>query len=376
LRISLRSTWGWLGLAAFLVLPNCSLEEGGLMPSPHFNPGTQPWGEVIFCDIESNASTTARHCADPDEQSRGIPLTQAAVALVKGQSNNFALDYSPAAIAAAGCSPGQPVVITFLSPFPVGSSKCLNCGGVIGPVYTDVNAACVDVCRDMTGSDSFCADSSKIHKASTSASSCFNGACTGNALPATFADPRKTPEPVIWTSLLGVATSGIDSNTLTRTAATTGSFDAGAASGSTQLMTHGDGYVEFRASETSTGRMCGLSTGATDVDPTSGDMGFGINLNAAGGVRIFESGVAVPGPNPDTTWASYASGDRLRVSFADHFDGTATITYSVIPSSCSGPACSGTALRTVGGAAYPLRVDASFNQQGGTLTDVRIVRIK
>ena len=105
-------------------------------------------------------------------------------------------------------------------------------------------------------------------------------------------------------------------------------------------------------------------------------MGFGINLNAAGGVRIFENGVALVGPNPDTTFASYASGDRLRVSFADHFDGTATITYSLIPSSCAGAGCSGMVMRTVAGAAYPLRVDASFNQQGGTLTDVRIVRIK
>ena len=108
-------------------------------------------------------------------------------------------------------------------------------------------------------------------------------------------------------------------------------------------------------------------------------MGFGINLNAAGGVRIFENGVPLPSPpapNPDTTWALYASGDRLRVSFADHFDGTATITYSLIPSSCAGAGCSGMVMRTVAGAAYPLRVDASFNQQGGTLTDVRIVRIK
>jgi hypothetical protein len=373
LRNSLKSTMGWLGLAAFLVLPNCSLDRRGLGTPPIFNAGAQPWDSAIFCDVESQ--DVARHCATPDEQSTGIPLTQAAVALVKGRSSNIGLDYSPAAIAAAGCAPGQPVAITFRSPFPAGSSKCLNCGAVIGPVYADVSAACVDVCRDLNhGGDAFCTDSANIHRASTNASSCFAGACTDNALPMTFVDPRRTPEPVSWTSLVGVATSGADANTLSRTAASTGNFDAGAAS--SQVVTHGDGYVEFTASETNTGRICGLSTGATDADPTSADMGFGINLNAAGGVRIFESGAAVPGPNPDTTWASYASGDRLRVSFADHFDGTATITYSLIPSSCSGPACSGTALRTVGGAAYPLRVDASFNQQGGTLTDVRLVRIK
>jgi hypothetical protein len=257
----------------------------------------------------------------------------------------------------------------------VGSSKCLNCGGVIGPVYADVNAACVDVCRDMNVfGDAFCADPANIHAASTNASSCFANACTDNALPMTFLDPRSTPEPVSWTSLVGVATSGPDSNTLTRTAVATGNFDAGAAS--SQVMTHGDGYVEFTASETSTGRICGLSTGASDADPTQSDLGFAIHLTAVGGVIIYESGVPVVGPNPDSTFASYASGDRLRVSFADHFDGTATISYSLIPSSCSGPSCSGTVLRTVAGAAYPFRVDATFRQQGGTLSDVRIVRIK
>ena len=93
-------------------------------------------------------------------------------------------------------------------------------------------------------------------------------------------DPRKTPEAVIWTSLVGVGVSGADSNTLTRTAVATGDFDAGAAS--TQTITHGDGYVEFTATETNKGRMCGLSTGGPpDADPTSGDMGFGINLNKA-----------------------------------------------------------------------------------------------
>ena len=298
------------------------------------------------------------------------------MALVKGQTKYIGLDYSPAAIAAAGCTPGTPVAITFLSPYPVGESKCLNCGGVIGPVYATVSAACVDVCRDMNpGGDAFCADSANIHRASTNASSCFDGVCTGNALPSTFADPRKTPEPVSWTSLVGVAASGADSNTLTRTAATTGNFDAGAAS--TQTIQGGDGYVEFTATETNTGRMCGLSTGnPPDTDPTSADMGFGIQITALDRVRVFENGLVVTGPNPDLTFGSYASGDRLRVSVTDKFDGTATITYSLIPASCAGAGCSGMVLRTVGGAAYPFRVDASFNTQGGTLSDVRIVRIK
>jgi hypothetical protein len=374
LPVSLKSTMGWLGLAAFLALPNCTLDRRGLGTPAHLNAGSQPWDSALFCDVESQE--VARHCATPDEQTTGIPLNQAALALVNGQSSNIGLDFSPAAIAALGCSPGQPVAITFLSPFPAGISKCLNCGEVIGPVYADVSAACVDVCRDLSGgADAFCADPANVHRASTNAGSCFPGACTGNALPMTFVDPRRTPEPVSWTSLVGVATSGADSNTLTKTAATTGSFDAGAAS--SQLITHGDGYVEFTASETNTGRICGLSTGASDGDATQTDIGFGINLNAAGGVRIFEHGVPLaspPAPNPDTTFASYVSGNRLRVSFADNFDGTATITYWLFPPAC--PGCSGMMLHSVGGALYPFRVDATFNQPGGTLSDVRIVRIR
>ncbi len=371
MRNSVKAALGWLTPVAFLLLPNCGFQAKS-MPF-NLNQGPQPWGDAVFCDVENKDAP--RHCATADEVTSGIPLTQAAVALVKGQSSMIGLDYSPTSIAALGCSPGQPVAITFSSPFPTGTSRCLNCGAVIGPVYVDVNAACVDVCRDMTVSgDAFCADPANIHQASTNASGCFNGACVNSALPMGFVDPRATPEPVIWTSLVGVAVSGADSNTLTKTAATTGNFDAGAAS--VQTITHGDGYVEFTASETTTGRICGLSTGAPDSDPTQLDIGFGFNVTAAGTVRIVENGAAVTAPGGTPDFASYASGDRLRVSVADHFDNTATVTYTLIPSSCSGESCAGMVLRTVGGAAYPLRVDASFNHQGGTLTDVRIVRIK
>ena len=62
---------GWLWLPAFLVLPNCSLEEGGLAPAANFNPGTQPWGSAIFCDIESKAA--GRHCASSDDVDRAFP---------------------------------------------------------------------------------------------------------------------------------------------------------------------------------------------------------------------------------------------------------------------------------------------------------------
>ena len=58
-------------------------------------------------------------------------------------------------------------------------------------------------------------------------------------------------------NLIGVSAVG---GNLTRTAAMTGMWDAGAAS--TQVIASGDGYVEFIATETNRARMAGLSSGA------------------------------------------------------------------------------------------------------------------
>jgi hypothetical protein len=370
---TLKSRVGWLWILAFLFLPNCVLQRGGLGPELHFNPGAQPHSSAVFCDIESNS--LARHCASPDEIAIGVPLASAAVALTKGIQSNIGLDYSPVSISALGCSPGQPVAVTFRGPFPDGAAACLNCAGVIGPVYADANAACVDRCKDMTeGGDVFC-DPTHAH-ISTNAGTCVDGACTPEgALRADFEDPRRIPEPVTWTDAVGVGTSGPDANTLTRTDATTGQFDAGAAS--TQTITQGDGYVEFTATETDKARICGLSTGAPpDLDPSRLDIGFAIRLSNTGGVFVAEGGTVVTGPDPDGSFGTYAAGDRLRVSVTDQFDGTAAVTYLLIPAACSGPDCDGMVLRTTTGAAYPLRVDTSMREQGATLTDVRIVRIK
>ena len=76
-------------------------------------------------------------------------------------------------------------------------------------------------------------------------------------------------------------------------------------------------------------------------------------------------------------------GDRFRVTVTDNNDGvTASIAYYHIDSSCPNVVdCTGTLLRPLPGdppilSPYPFRVDASLRDQGATLADVQIVRIK
>jgi hypothetical protein len=172
-----------------------------------------------------------------------------------------------------------------------------------------------------------------------------------------------------------VDVTGADSNTLSRSLPGTDVYDAGAAS--SQLITQGDGYVEFTASETNTARALGLSVGAgPDGDPSLDGIGYAVRLSNIGRIAIHESGTPVMGPGENNTFGNYAAGDRLRLSVRDRLDGTADIVFSHIPASCAGPTCEGTELVVRGPAAYPFRVDATLRDQGATLTDVRIVRIQ
>jgi hypothetical protein len=126
-----------------------------------------------------------------------------------------------------------------------------------------------------------------------------------------------------------------------------------------------------------TARAAGLSVGdGADGDPTLDGIGFAVRLSPAGDVFIHESGVEQVSGNPNNVFATYASGDRIRVTFTDNFDGTTTIGYFLIPAACQGPLCQGMPLRTAGPASYPLRVDASLRTPGAVLDDVRVVRIK
>ena len=370
---------GWFWAAVLLILPNCGFRTS-FVPGPgnNFDPGSSPHSSVVFCDIVQPAG---RHCATAAEQAAGVRLASAAMALVAGQTG-IGLDDSPAALARCG---GEPEAVLFQAAFPEGLPVCLNCAEtIVSGAYADANAVCQARCHDFFGTTevegsltpdnpptaetvAFCA--ANAH-ASTNfpLNACYEDAClTSGTLRLDFADPRRIPEPVTWRDLIGASAAG---GSLTRTAATSGLWDAGAAS--TQLITGGDGYVEFTATETTLARMAGLSSGAPpDTDANFTNIGFGIDLFSNGEISVFESGILV------STFGAYASGEKFRVKVKDNFDGTATITYVRLTGPCvDGMPCNETVFHTSSVAgAYPFRVDSSLFDQGATLTDVRLVRI-
>jgi len=393
---------GWLWLALLLVLPACDrvfdIDE---VPAgtPNLNQGTPPRTLPIFCEIESVQQ--ARHCASGDELSL-LSRAHAAVDLVNGQAGgNAALDFSPEARTALGCG-ATPVVVPFDTSYPQGSPVCVKYLDIIGPglAYADPNGVCVAMCEDMNGSSAsspnaavtaFCAQHAHVStnyplgEPSLFGFGGFQGACSAEGVlqsnfddvtqPATL-DPRRIPEPVVWQHPAGVAIGGGASNTLTRTSATTGNFDAGAAS--VQTITSGDGYVQFTATETNLARLGGLSIGSanSDTNPNFANINFAIDLFSDGQFYIFERGQNQPGPN-GPAWGTYSPGDRFRVSVKDNFDGTATVSYSRLVGPCTpGTLCSENVFYTsaVPGS-YPLYADSSFKEQGATLDDVRLVRI-
>jgi hypothetical protein len=383
LRISLKTTAGWLVPLAYLALPNCgfSVTTGR---SQNLEPGPQPRTSVVFCDIER---VLGRHCATQADLVSGVPLSRAAVDLVRRNSSVIGLDYSPEALARCG---GGPEAVRFQCPFPNGCPVCVKCIDAMGPSpapYEDADAVCAAYCTDIFRPGfpeippdplvaAFCAERSH---ASTNApiDDCQGGACTpAGALRADYDDPRRRPEAVRWRDGVGVATSGVFDNFLTKTGPGTGGFDSGAAS--VQAITNGDGYFEFTAARVDTARAAGLSVGdGPDGDPTLAGIGFAVRLSPAGDVFIHENGVELVGGNPNGSFATYAANDRIRVSVTDNHDGTATIGYALIPALCgAGPLCPEVPLRTAGPASYPFRVDASLRTPGATLDDVRVVRIK
>ena len=362
--MSWKSVAGWLAPLAYLALPNCSFDASGLPPV----------GNGIYCDIERPGG---RRCATATDLAMGIRRSEAALALVEGRTSHIVLDDSPAALAA--CS-GQPQAIEHASDFPKGTPKCVNCGNDVGPgkTFEDERAACVQVCVELFPEKTWPAGEARASSTNASApcgDAVFQNACLSSGMedPA-FQDPRRTPEPVEWRDLV-LAAPGTPANSLVKTGPGTGGFDAGAAS--VQSLAGGDGYVEFTAVQVDTARACGLSVGTgPDTDATLDTIGFAVRLSPQGDVFLHESGVEQVSGQPNNVFATYATGDRIRSAFRDNFDGTATIVYSLIPSSCIGPTCVGMPLRTAGPAAYPLRVDASLRTAGAVLDDVRLVRIK
>jgi hypothetical protein len=378
------SNIGWLWPLALLAWPGCSsFSSGGNTQTIR---GPLPQSSAVFCDIEQ---PPGRHCASDAEVAIGIPLSEAALALVTGLRSPVGLDDSPAARCGAD---NRPQAVPFLGQFPDGQAVCLNCS-VIGPApqpYPDAGAVCFAMCKDLYASNggtgdaaAFCRDHARP---STNffpdGGACFSGACRDSGTPTTdFLDPRRFPEPVVWQDLIGVTFAD---GTLTRSTATPAdplTFDAGAAS--SQVIKPGDGYLEFTASETDTSRLIGLATGAPpDNNPNYQNIAAAIDLFKDGYLYLFENGAKVHGPVDDPAhlyaFRQYHTGERYRITVRDNFDGTAKVVYSFIAASClDGHPCADEPFYTsTFSAHYPLRVDSSFHEHGATLKNARIVRIR
>ena len=378
------SNAGWVCLLAFLALPNCSFDASGLAgPPPNFDPGASPTSSVIFCDIEQE-----RRCATSDDLASGIRLSAAAVALNVGASGVIGIDESPEARSHCG---GEPEAVVFHDAFPNGLATCLNCG-VIGTTYPTVTDACVKKCDDVLApgvsppeptTEAFCQAHARASTNLTAAAPdmCFAGACTDGGLPAdAFVDPRRNPEPITFVDLIGVS---VIANNVTRTAATTTNFDAGAAS--EQWITRGDAYLEFSADEANLSHVSGLAEipagcppPCPDVDPSLADIDFSVSLNFDGRFYVIESGVLTMGPGLNGSFGTYAAGERFRVSLHDNSDGTATVSYSRLTGPCvPGMPCPEVVFHTSTALAhYPVRGDVSFREVGATTADVDVVRIR
>jgi hypothetical protein len=227
------------------------------------------------------------------------------------------------------------------------------------------------------GEEAFCADHARVSTNANGAcaNAAFQNACTDGGLEnLDFLDPRRAEEPVVWRDFHLAEAVGTG-NSLAKNGPGTSNFDAGAAS--EQSITEGDGYVEFTAENDNTARAAGLSVGdGPDDDPTLDGIGFAVRLSPAGEAFIHESGVEQVSGITNNVFTTYVPGQRIRVTFTDNFDGTATIAYFLIGAGCKGSLCQGTPLRTAGPASYPLRVDASLRTPTAVLDDVRVVFIK
>jgi hypothetical protein len=371
---------------ALIALPGCGtlLTVDDVTYTSDRGPGPHP--SAVFCDAPL---PPGRRCATANDKAMGIRLSAAAIALVTGQKSTIGLDDSPEA---RGRCSGEPEAVLFQDQFPDGHPVCVDCSRIGAPPlpYADANALCVADCKDLfvasgqSGDPAlFCAVLAHVSTNFVpSGSACYDGACSDVGVPRPdFFDPRRSPEPVVWGDLAGV---GVTGTTLIRTSPTPPNpqvFDAGAAS--TQLFTRGDGYVEFTVNEVDKSRLCGLSSGAPpDTNPDAASIGFAIDLFKDGRLYIFEKGAKVAGPDTDpghmNSFGPYQGGEKYRINVRDNFDGSAKISYTRVTASCAvGNLCPEQVLYTsTASASYPIRVDTSFHDQGATLADVRVVRIR
>ncbi len=387
--VTARARWlkvNWFWPLALLTLPSCGLDVrgSGVATSFNANPGPTPNSGAVFCDIEK---PSGRHCASDEEiNTLGIRLAAGAEALVVGEKSSIGLDYSAAALSACG---GKPQAVEFEGQFPDGTPVCVNCGAV-APDVASAGNLCVARCEDLTqpnhvpadpGVAADCANRAHLSINAASPTFCFGGACSDvGQYSEAFVSNRRNPEPVQWVNQTGVLTSGADNNTLKRNAATSGSFDAGASSGPTQLIEKGDGYVEFTATGTSQTRVAGLSQGASDPNANFTSIDFGISLFKEGCFYVFEAGAQVNGTIETCTaphaFGGYLSGNTFRVAVKDNFDGTATVSYIQVTPDCKNQVKCDPFYTSVKKLAYPFRVDTSFREVDGILGDVVLVRIR
>ncbi len=373
---------GWLVALALLTLPNCALSHATVPATPQTS--------VVFCDLP----LAARPCAMGMDLAMGIPLSNAAVALAENRRSYIGLDFSQAARDACG---GGPQAVRYRGSFPDGTPVCLNCGNVgAGRFYADTAAVCVERCEELfdgTGPPhtglaiAHCTDG--VHaRVSTNFSPsagafCLNSACTSaGRLLTDFVDPRRDAVPAIWRDTVGVASGPGTLSSTTPTPVDPQLFPAGA--DTEAVIRQGDAYMDFTASGgTDTTRLIGFSEGPPDADTSAGTINYAFDLFRDGCFYRFERGVAIGGspmagcltPN---ALGTYTTGKRFRISITDNHDAanTATITYIEMIGSCAEPAmCPQREVGSNPNARYPFRVDASFHELGGSLSDVRLVYI-
>ena len=168
-----------------------------------------------------------------------------------------------------------------------------------------------------------------------------------NADPHAHSDTDTPPTPsgtaVIWNSLVNVSVGAIG---MTKTSGCDGCQDAGAAS--TQILTSGDGYVEFVASEQQGLRDLGLSTGNSGT--TESEIKHALRLDA-GKIEVRESGVY----KSDTP---FVTGDLLRIA----------VNGGAVKYSKNGAVFYTSQVAPV----YPLLVDVSMSSMSSTLNQAMV----
>jgi hypothetical protein len=379
------SAW-WFWAVVLIALPNCAFDSSGTGGPLTLAPSDLPHTSAVMCDIRKYQPIV--RCATPQDLEIGIPFAEAAEALVDGRTSNVGLDYSPEA--QEDCGDGTPKAIDFFGAFPEGTVVCLNCEA-IGTEYANATEVCIAQCQDLVerGDGPFPPDILSFCTATARpsthfpAAGCFENACTeGGTLRTNFDDPRRIPDPVVWRDRIGTAAFGSD---LTQTSPSTMGNVFGAGAVSEQWIDHGDGYVEFHASETNLSHVIGFAEvpaacafPCEDSDPGFEDIAFALSLNLDGRVYLLERGLLVMGPDLNGSFGTYFAGERFRVRVKDNFDGTATVRYTRIIGACApGTTCNESPIfeQVADSAAYPLRAAAAFREQNATLAAVDIVRL-